>query len=121
MKEKFAPYLQSILPGVFAMAALNPEMGVSGGDKLANIVDVLSEVHTEEGKDSKINLHTDELEEKDVAIQMLSVFIDECGAGFAPYIEKTSEILLAMLEYSANDDIRDSTASTLPGLCKCAK
>lgn len=50
------------------MAALNPEMGVSGGDKLANIVDVLSEVTNAEPGAAKINVHTDEIEEKDVAI-----------------------------------------------------
>jgi hypothetical protein len=102
------------------MAALNPEMGVSGGDKLAQMTDVLSEIHGD-GETNKINLVTSEIEEKDVAIQMLAVFIDECGAGYAPWIEQTGTILLGLLEYNANDDIRDSTASALPGLCKSAK
>jgi hypothetical protein len=30
---------------------------------------------------------TDEVEEKDSALQMLIVFIEELGAGFAPYAE----------------------------------
>ena len=34
-----------------------------------------------------IQISTDEIEEKDVAIQMLAVFIDELGGGFAPYVE----------------------------------
>jgi hypothetical protein len=121
MKEKFAPYLNEILPGVLQMAALNPEMGVSGGDKLAQMTDVLSEMHGESGESTKINLVTSEIEEKDVAIQMLAVFIDECGAGYAPWIEQTGTILLGLLQYGANEDIRDSTASALPGLCKSAK
>lgn len=52
---------------------------------------------------------------------MLAVFIDECGAGFAPYIEGTTKILLPMLDYNANDDIRASVADALPGLVKSAK
>lgn len=30
---------------------------------------------------------------------MLAVFIDELGAVFAPYVEQTSKILLAMIDY----------------------
>lgn len=52
---------------------------------------------------------------------MLAVFIDECGAGFAPYIDGTTKILLPMLEYVANNDIRASVAEALPGLVKSAK
>jgi len=121
MKEKFAPYLEQILPGVLAMAAFSPEMGVAGGDSLAKMEDVMSELNEEGSGAAKLNIHTDEVEEKDVAIQMLAVFIDECGKGYAPYIEQTGPLLLGLLEYNANDDIRDSTASCLPGLCKAAK
>jgi hypothetical protein len=104
------------------MATLNPEMGVSGGDTLGSLVDVLKEVGTpgDEGA-GKMNVVTDEIEEKDTAIQMLAVFIDECGAGFAPYVEETAKILVPMLNYAANDDIRASVAEALPGLIKAAK
>ena len=51
------------------MATLNPEMGVSGMDEIANLTDVLKEVKTTgEGTDKGINIVTDEIEEKDVAI-----------------------------------------------------
>jgi len=124
MKADFAPYLAQVLPAVFKMATLNPTMGVSGQDKLANLVDVLAEVHNGEGdeeNDRVGNIVTDEIEEKDTAIQMLAVFIDECGAGFAPYVEETAKILVPMLNYNANDDIRASVAEALPGLVKAAK
>jgi len=39
---------------------------------------------------------TDEIEEKDTAIQMLVVFIEELGAGIAAYIDKVSEIMLGL-------------------------
>ena len=72
-------------------------------------------------KSAKININTDEIEEKDVAIQMLAVFIDELGAVFAPYAEDASKILLSMIDYEANDSIRNSVAGALPGLVKCVK
>lgn len=122
MKEQFAPYLDSVLPSIFSMATLKPEMGISGTTDLHDLNDVLSEV-TPDKKSTAVssNVNTDELEEKDVAIQMLTVFIDELGAAFIKYVQPTSEILLSMLNYRSNDSIRSSCASALPGLIKCVK
>jgi len=44
MKEDFAPYLKDVIPPILKMASLQPSMGVSGGDHLAKLVDVLAEV-----------------------------------------------------------------------------
>jgi len=68
-----------------------------------------------------VQVHTDEIEEKDTAVQMLAVFIEECGAGFAPYIEEASKIILGMLDYAGNDKIRSSATDCLPYLVKSAK
>lgn len=64
---------------------------------------------------------TDEIEDKDTAIQMLVVFIEELGAGFAQYIDQVSKILLGLTEYYASDNIRISSAGALASLIKCAK
>jgi len=123
MGVEFAPYLEGVVPSLFAMATLNPEMSISGSAAVGTIVDVLSEVKPEnvDDKSKHMNINTDEIEEKDVAIQMLGVFIDELGAAFAPYVNPTSKILLAMIDYEANDSIRNSVAGALPGLIKCVK
>ena len=86
MKTKFTPYLQEILPPILQMASLKPEMGIEG-QGAAEISDVLQEVRPDGTKDKKANIMTDEIEEKDTAIQMLVVFIEELGAGFAQYID----------------------------------
>jgi len=103
------------------MATLNPEMSISGTDAIGEIGDLLKEVKPETDKQARININTDEIEEKDVAIQMLAVFIDELGPVFAPFVESASKILLAMIDYEANDSIRNSVAGALPGLVKCVK
>jgi len=124
MKGDFAPYLGELLPSIFAMANLKPTMGIAGQEALVDLNDVINELQTEtpEGTiESKLNVNTDETEEKDVAIQMLSVFIDEMGAAFAQYVEPCSVIILAHTQYFANDSIRSTCALALPGLIKCAK
>jgi hypothetical protein len=122
MKEKFAPYLKDVLPTIFSMANLAPEMGISGSDTFADLNDVITELRpNEDGAEKKLTVVTDELEEKDVAIQMLSVFIDELGGAFAEYVEPASRILLSLTKYQANDSIRSTCAEALPGLIKCVK
>ena len=85
MKERFAPYLKEIMPNILSMASLKPSMGIDNvGD--ANIEDVLNEVKPDSKGDKKANIMTDEIEEKDTAIQMLIVFVEELGAGCFDYI-----------------------------------
>jgi hypothetical protein len=105
MKKEFSPYLKEVIPSLFQMATLNPEMSIQGVERHGDITDVLSEVKPDAtGTEKvKINITTDEIEEKDVGIQMLAVFIDELGGEFAPYVEPTSKILLSLINYEAND------------------
>lgn len=121
MKASFSKYLPYVLPSIFSMATLNPQMGVQGQDAFHALSDVLNEIKPVDDIDKKQNIVTDEIEEKEVAIQMLSVFIDELGAGFFDYIVPASEVLLRLTTFTANDSIRQTTVSALPGLIKCFK
>lgn len=90
MQAEFAPYLKDVLPGVFNSATLTPAMGISGSDALASLQDVLHEIKPESNKNAEeknLNVVTDEIDEKDVAIQMLAVFIDEVKEAFVPYVD----------------------------------
>lgn len=120
MKTQFTPYLARILPPILSMATLKPSMGIEG-QGAADIADVLQEVKQDDGKNKKATIVTDEIEEKDSAIQMLVVFIEELGAGFADYIEQVSEIILGLTQYFASDDIRTTCAGALSSLIKCYK
>ena len=80
-------------------------MGIEGKGA-GDMADIIQEMKPEEGK-KKTNIMTDEIEEKDSAIQMLVVFIDELGAGFAQYIEQVSAIFLGLTQYYASDNIRN--------------
>lgn len=121
LKKDFVPFLPQVVPSLFKLATLNPETGVQGVSVENTLTDVLQEATSKEQNSTKININTDETEEKDVAIQMLAVFIDELEGGFADYIDPTSKILLSLVDYSLNDSIRTSVAGSFPGLVKCAK
>lgn len=120
MKQRFAPYLKEILPSILQMASLKPEMGIEGSGA-AELEDVMNEIKPDASGDKKMNIMTDEIEEKDTAIQMLIVFVDELGSGCFEYIEPISQILLGLTQFASSDNIRNSAAQALPSLIKCAK
>lgn len=121
MREKFTPYLDEIMPSILSMALLKPSMGVEGVGE-GEIEDILNEIRPTDDKTSKkINLNTDELEDKDTALRMIVVFVEELGVGFAKYLDQASEILLSMTKYSASATIRTSAVAGLPCLVKTAK
>jgi len=52
MKKEFSPYLKTVLPSIFQMATLNPEMSIQGVMQQSNdIIDVLHEVKPAEAID----------------------------------------------------------------------
>lgn len=69
------------------MATLKPEMGIEGHEGAAELTELLEDLKPDGDDKKKTNIVTDEIEEKDSAIQMLIVFIEELGAGFAPYVD----------------------------------
>jgi len=83
MQEDFAPYLDSIIPNLLNISALKPRVGISG--ETGDILQYLSEINVSaDGK--TIGVKSDEIEDKNVAIQMLTVIIEEMKGHFAPYI-----------------------------------
>jgi hypothetical protein len=95
-------------------------MGIEGQGE-AGFEDVLNELGSNDDGAKKANVMTDEIEEKDSALQMLIVFIEELGGGFAQYIDQVSTILLGLTQFYGSDNIRNTSAGALPSLLKCAK
>lgn len=119
MKGDFVKYLPQILPNILAMASLKADINVGG--ETGAIDDVLNEITPETDGKKHQNIMNDDIEEKDSAIQMLIVFVEELGGGCGQFIEQISEILLNLTQFSASDNIRNSAAGALPALIKCAK
>jgi hypothetical protein len=62
------------------------------------LINVLHEVKPNEiGDKKKININTEETEEKDEAIKMLQVFIDELGPAYINFVPDTSKLMISMV------------------------
>jgi len=95
-----------------------PKVGVDGEE--GDILQFLNEIKITQG-DKGVGLVTGEVEDKNVGIQMLTVFIEELEEGFAPFIQQTSELFVSMINYEGSEDIRNSIAQSLATMLKCLK
>lgn len=116
MQQDFAPYLEQIIPNLLSQSALKPSVGVTG--ETGDILQFLSEV-TVSKDGNTIGVKSDEIEDKNVAIQMLTVLIEEMKEYFSPYIQQTSELFFSMINYTPSEDIRNSVANSLPVMIEC--
>lgn len=69
----------------------------------------------------KTTYNTAESEEVILAVDMITAFADELEGHYFPYVEKTSEIVLGLLDYDTNEDVRYTAGKALAILVKCVK
>lgn len=118
MEKEFAKYLGEVMPAIFQMASLQPSLKV--GDTGEDILEFLTEVETTSGNKG-IGVSSDEIEEKNIGIQMLVVIIDELEELYVDYIDDTSKLFLSLINFSYNVSIREAVADSLPTMLKAVK
>ena len=119
LEKDFAAYLPRVVPSLLKIAGSMPGMGVSSSLKTGSLESILREVS---GKtENKLDLSTSEIEEKEMALQMLQVFSVQLEEKYAPYVEETTRIVEPILTFGPNSDLRKQGASILPNLLKCLK
>lgn len=118
MEKEFAPYMGDIMGELFRMASLKPHL--NKGDDGEDILQFLTEVNTGSGAKG-ISVESDEIEEKNIGIQMLCVMVDELEELYAPYVDETSKLFLSLTKFDYNSSIRSSVADTLSTMLKAIK
>lgn len=118
MGKEFAKYIDDLIPELFKMACLQPQLKV--GETGEDILQYLTETETVDGKKG-VGVSSDEIEEKNIGIQMLCVIIDELEELFADYIADTSQLFLSLVNYRYNVSIREAVADTFGSLLKAIK
>jgi len=99
MGSNFESYLPHILPHVFNL--------------LKSVF-----VAQDGNYDKTQNFQTYDTEEATIAINMLSVIIDEMGVHFSPYIQESLKIIIPLCNHASNFEIRKSSVTCLSGLVK---
>jgi len=98
MKEEFQPYLKAVIPHVFEVASKKIEFakGVVDGRLIMGI--------------------TSALEEKATACSMLCSFAHDINKGFFPFVERTARVMLPLMDFYLNDEVRTFAISIMPEL-----
>ena len=104
--DDFVPYLDKILPSLFKL--------------LENIFSEKPESEYVEST-KKEDINTFETEEVEVALNMLSVLIDEMKENFSPYVEVATKLVLPLCNFTKNENIRTAASKCLPSLVSCVK
>ena len=119
LEKEFAAYLPRVVPGLLKIAGAMPGMGVSSGLKTGSLESILREVSG--STSGKLELSTSEIEEKEMALQMLQVFCVQLEEKYAPYVEETTRIVEPVLTFGPNSELRKEGAAILPNLLQCLK
>ena len=61
-----------------------------------------------------------DVDEAEIALAMLEVFIEQFGKAFAPYVEQTTKLISPLCDFKYSESIRESASKCVPGLVKCA-
>jgi len=98
MKQEFTPYLKHVVPEVLKVASKRVEFqqGQLNGLTIMGL--------------------TSSLEEKATACSMLCSFAHEINEGFFPYVQESAKVMLPLMEYYLNDEVRKFAVNIMPDL-----
>jgi importin-5 len=120
--QDFVPYLPGVMPPLLAVAAAKADI------QLLDDEDQIDQVEQDEGwelvplKGKIIGIKTSALEDKNTAIELITVYAQILEAAFEPYVVETMEkIAVPGLAFFFHDPVRVSSAKLIPQLLNSFK
>lgn len=120
MGHDFLPCLPAVLPPLMRAAKHEPSLAVFEDENSASELDRSDgwEIIPVQGK--FLGIHTGLLDEKESAIDLLTIYATELGADFAPYVKGIiNEVINPSLKFFYHDGVRYVAAEAVPHLLKC--
>jgi len=116
----FQTYLPYVMEPVLKAAALKVEIAVLDDDDQAAIENN-SDWQRVSVQDHAVGIRTAGLEDKATACSMLVCYARELKHGFVEYVERTAEVLVPLLKFPFNDDVRCAASEAMPYLLESAR
>ncbi|RJE26313.1 Importin beta-3 subunit [Aspergillus sclerotialis] len=115
--QDFVPYLPGVMPPLLTVAAAKADI------QLLDDEDQIDQVEQDEGwelvplKGKIIGIRTSALEDKNTAIELITIYAQILEAAFEPYVLETMEkIAIPGLAFFFHDPVRVSSAKLIPQL-----
>lgn len=118
--QDFQAYLPYVMEPVLRAAAMKVEIAVVNEQERAEIENS-SDWQSITVQDQAVGIRTAGLEDKATACSMLVCYARELKHRFADYVEKTCEVLVPLLKFPFNDDVRSAAMEAMPYLLESAK
>ena len=106
-------YLPAIMPRILIIGKSDQS---ESSDNLASVISSIDEEKT-----NQFDVTTDEIEEKEVFLEVIAIFAVQLEELYAPYVEETAKIVLSILCFQVNSELKKSAVKVLPSLLKCIK
>ncbi|KAL2013974.1 hypothetical protein VTN00DRAFT_1499 [Thermoascus crustaceus] len=120
--QDFVPYLPGVMPPLLSVAAAKADI------QLLDDEDQIDQVEQDEGwelvplKGKIIGIKTSALEDKNTAIELITIYAQILEAAFEPYVMETMEkIAIPGLAFFFHDPVRVSSAKLIPQLLNSYK
>ena len=127
---EFLPYLDAVMPPLLAAAGAAPDVSITdagGGDSSGKpgvgaptLAEDDEDVETIYVGDRKICIRTSALEDKATACHMICCYADELKAGFFPYVERVTGVMVPLLKFYFHEGVRQAAAAAMPELLRSA-
>ncbi|CAK4022360.1 Importin subunit beta-3 [Lecanosticta acicola] len=120
--QDFVPYLQSVMPPLMKLAQAKADI------QLLDDEENVAQIEQEEGwelvplKGKYIGIKTSTLDDKFMAIELITVYAQNLEAGFAPYVMEIMEkVAIPGLAFFFHDPVRVASAKAVPQLLNSFK
>ncbi|CAH8670565.1 unnamed protein product [Schistosoma margrebowiei] len=117
----FESYLPIVMPQVLRSACVKPEICILDNDEADDVESDVDWQVVKLGEDRNYAIRTSGLEDKATACQMLVCYAREMKESFAPYCQQVLDIMVPLLDFYFNDEVRSAAAECLPFLLSSMK
>ncbi|KAF3892789.1 Importin subunit beta-3 [Trichophyton interdigitale] len=118
----FVPYLPAVMPPLLQVAASSADVQILENDETLRDVEQDHNWELLPFKDKIIGIRTSTLEDKNTAIELITIYAQVLEGAFEPYVVKTlEEIAIPGLAFFFHDPVRVSSAKLIPRLLNAYK
>ncbi len=113
-KDGHDPQKSYLLAGWQRLCLIIPEVIVN---YLDSIVPDMIKI-TRSSIENDLSVKTYMIEESDIALQMINVFMQFLGSRLSKYLQQIFDLILVVIEHTLSEDIKMTAVACLPGLVK---
>lgn len=118
----FIPYLPAVMPPLLEVASAKADVQILDDDEHVNQFEQENGWELVPLKDKVIGIRTSTLEDKNIAIELITIYAQVLDAAFEPYVVDTLEkIAIPGLAFFFHDPVRVSSAKLIPHLLSSYK